>query len=109
MKKIEIKIAELHQHQIETYQRLHDEIPFANRLGMLEAGYTKLDIYRFGTLLVMRIEIDTSVIVSASHKARMATGEWKRLTDPLFAQPWAEAEHIYGFDAASFLGTLQNV
>jgi hypothetical protein len=102
MKIIEFKVAQLHQHQIETYLRLHQQIPLENKIDMLEQGYEKLEIFRIQTLLIMRIERDSRKSKPISAASSAATLAWQHLTEPLFAQPWMDAPKIFSFDATQF-------
>jgi L-rhamnose mutarotase len=106
MKTTFLKIATLHADQIETYQRLHDQIPFENRLGLLEGGYLKVRIFRFETTVVMQVEMDDTNAQTPSLAAIQGAAVWKDLTDPLFAVPWTDLTQVFEFDAAAFKGTL---
>jgi L-rhamnose mutarotase len=105
MKSTFLKIATLHADQIEHYQRLHDQIPFENRLGLFEGGYVNVSIFLFKNTLVMQGEIDDSMVQTPSLAAIQAAATWKEQTDPLFATPWADLTQIFEFDAAVFKGT----
>lgn len=97
-----VRVATLKPDKIAHYDAVHAGYPPSQRERLAEAGYCRLDIYRFGTVLFMIVTHDDERPMSDADTE--IDQRWRDLTDPCFATLWEEASQIFAFSAPDEAG-----
>jgi len=97
VKKMEVRIAKLHENKIDEYERLHREMPEAIKRNMMQAGISDLRIYRDGVWLLMIVKREERPIASDGEIDETTEREWQKETGECFAGFWREAGLVYEY------------
>jgi hypothetical protein len=94
----------LHPDKVETYERLHHEMPDYNSRRMAAQGFRIIRIYRHGLMLVMTVEQDELLVTQElleplNHSEDEELKLLRAATEACFAEPWRDLSLIYEFHA----------
>ncbi|OCT11729.1 hypothetical protein A8709_28045 [Paenibacillus pectinilyticus] len=93
--KREIRVARLHRERIADYRSLHDHIPRQIVKHLIEAGYTKVQLYLHEDCLIMLTEYDQTQMIPDRTIDEQAEKEWHHKTGLCFETFWQQSEHIF--------------